>query len=103
MVLRFKRSWLSHKAPRPLQAKTQEKTVSEVYLAPFFCGDIRNGLSSAVVSAQSLDKAIGCGLHVDEVGTERAGAVEHEHNHCALVFVDDLRVPEGVNSLLGCH
>ena len=53
-------------------------------------------LSSVVVATQGLNERVGGGLHVDEIGTERAGAVEHEHNHRALVFVDDLRIARGV-------
>ena len=47
---------------------------------------------TVIVATQGFDETIGSGLHVDEVGTQRAGAVEHQHDHGALVFVDDLSV-----------
>ena len=55
-------------------------------------GHCQKRLSSVVVSAQGLNETVGGGLHVDEVAAQGAGAVEHEHNHCALVFVDDFGV-----------
>ena len=33
-------------------------------------GNERNKLTSAVITAQSLDETIGCGLHVDEVAAQ---------------------------------
>lgn len=48
--------------------------------------------TTVVITAQGLDEAVGCSLHVDEIAAKRAGAVENEHDHCALVFVDDLGV-----------
>ncbi len=47
---------------------------------------------TVVIPTQSLNETIGGGLHVDEVAAQGAGAVEHEHDHRALVFVDDLGV-----------
>ena len=47
---------------------------------------------TVIISTQCLDETVGGGLHVDEVAAQRAGAVEHEHDHRTLVFVDDLGV-----------
>ena len=47
---------------------------------------------TVVITAQSLDETVGGGLHVDEVAAEGTGAVEHEHDHRALVLVDGLRI-----------
>ena len=51
--------------------------------------------TAVVVAAQGLDETVGRRLHVDEVAAQRAGAVEHEHDHRALVFVDSLGVARG--------
>ena len=48
--------------------------------------------SSVVIPAQSLNETIGGSLHIDEVVAQRAGAVKHEHDHRALVLVDDFGV-----------
>ena len=53
---------------------------------------LSNRLSTVVVAAQGLDEAVGCRLHVDEIAAQRAGAVEHKHDHRTLVFVDGLGV-----------
>lgn len=48
--------------------------------------------TAVVVAAEGLDEAVGSRLHLDEVVAQRAGAVEHEHDHGALVLVDNLGV-----------
>ena len=80
------------KGKDPLQ-RLKYKNGIRWFLTPFLCRFKQRQLSSSVVvAAQRFDELVGGGLHVDEVVAERAGAVEHQHDHGALVFVDYLGV-----------